>query len=166
MKRIAIASHKGGVGKTTTAVNLASALSDNYKVLIIDADSQGNATSSLGIDTTDKYTLADFIVSKDLPVSDVIYKTGVNNLDIMPSDLSLMVAQDKIASKPAKEFILRQKLDKFNDYDFMIIDCPPSFSLVTINALLSVDYVILPCNMTHFAYHGICSFMEMFDYIN
>lgn len=157
MKTLAFCNQKGGVGKTTSTVNLAAALATtNYKVLLIDMDPQGNAGSGLGLN---KYRVEKSIYHAligEVPMKQVIRKTDIQNLDIAPSNRDLIGAELELVSAFAREIKLKNALkDIQNDYDFVLIDCPPSLNLLTVNALAAADHVIIPVQCEYYALEGI-----------
>lgn len=155
-KTIVIANQKGGVGKTTTAINLSAILAHlGNKVLIIDADPQGNATSGLGIDKNLNKSLYDVLIS-DIKLSEVTLNTSVENLYICPSNIDLAGAEVELVSLMSREHRLKNKIDEVkNYYDFIIIDCPPSLGLITLNALTAADSVLIPIQCEYYALEGL-----------
>ena len=155
MRLIAVANHKGGVGKSTTVINVGAALANlGYKVLIIDTDAQGHTTIGLNIQTQDKQTIAELFCSEQVSCMDVIQHTSVKGLDIIPSDLSLAIAEVKLSTMPAKEYRLRTKLKGIEKYpyDYIIFDCAPTFSTVTMNVFTVAHEIILPVQLGYFSF--------------
>lgn len=155
-KIIAIANQKGGVGKTTTTINLAGCLGVlEYKTLIIDADPQANATSGVGLDPKNTRNIYDCLIN-DADPSELIIKTDNPNLDILPSHIDLVGAELEMINLPNREHMLKFALEKIrDDYDFIIIDCSPSLGLITVNALTAADSVIVPVQCEYFALEGL-----------
>ena len=155
-KIIAVANQKGGVGKTTTAVNLSGCLGIlEYKTLIIDADPQANSTSGLGIDSKNSKNIYDCLIN-NLDPKDIIIKTKNPNLDIIPSHIDLVGSELEMINLPNREKILKLSLDKIkNEYDYIIIDCSPSLGLITVNSLTAADSVIIPVQCEYFALEGL-----------
>ena len=161
-KIIAFANQKGGVGKTTTCVNVATYMAMmGKKVLVVDVDSQGNATTALGINKTkDLKTIYD-LIGGDSNYDEVIKPTIVENLFIIPSTVDLAGAEVELIQIPQREMVLKHILDKIKaDYDFILIDCPPSLLLITVNALTAADSLIVPIQCEFFAMEGMTQLMN------
>ena len=161
-KIISIANQKGGVGKTTTTVNLSTILAKKGKnILLIDADPQGNATSGLGIDkNSDMKTVYD-LISGDCTVEEVVKQTLVDGLDILPSTVDLAGAELEMVQMPQREKIMKGILEPLKEkYDFIMIDCPPSLGLITVNALTACDSVIIPMQCEYYPLMGITQLMN------
>ncbi|MDX1652030.1 MAG: AAA family ATPase [Brumimicrobium sp.] len=155
-KIIAIANQKGGVGKTTTAVNLGGSFGVlEYKTLIVDADPQANATSGVGFDPKQSKNIYDCLINEVHP-SDVILSTENPNLDILPSHIDLVGAELEMINMPNREYLLRSVLEKVkNEYEFILIDCSPSLGLITVNALTAADSVIVPVQSEYYSLEGL-----------
>ena len=162
---IAMCNQKGGVGKTTTAINLASALAGyGRKVLLIDFDPQGALSAGLGVVAHDIKTIYDLMVEKDLKVQDVILPTGVKNLDVIPANIDLSAAEVQLVNEVAREQILARVLRPVTDnYDVVIIDCQPSLGLLTVNALTAAHGVLIPLNCEFFALRGVALLIETIE---
>ena len=161
-KIIAFANQKGGVGKTTSAVNIAASLGVlGYKVLMIDLDPQGNATSGLGIIKKSLKMTAFDLLTTDATVQDIMIKTKFDNLSIIPTNTTLARAEYELADVENGEFVIKNKLAPVLDgLDYVIIDCPPSLGLLTINALCASDGVIVPMQCEYFALEGLSQLMK------
>ncbi len=162
-KIVAFANQKGGVGKTTTCINLAAYVAAmGKKVLVLDLDPQGNATSGLGIDEKNKdlKTIYD-LISGEYTVQEVIQQTILEGLDILPSTVDLAGAEIEMIQMPQREKIIKGILDKVKDsYDFIMIDCPPSLGLITVNALTACNSVIIPMQCEYYPLMGITQLMN------
>lgn len=169
MRLIAVANHKGGVGKSTTVINLGAALAGlGYRVLVVDADAQGHTTLGLNVQTSEKQTLAELFCSDQVTVTDVIQHTAVKRLDIIPSDLSLAIADVKLATMPAKEYRLRTKfkdIEKF-PYDYILFDCAPTFGTITMNVFTVAREIILPIQLGYFSLEGVNTFIDTIQFVN
>ena len=156
-KVVSIANQKGGVGKTTTSINLSTILAKKgKKVLMIDADPQGNASSGVGIDREEIELSVYDILINDVQIKDVVKKTNIKNLDICPSNINLAGAEVELVSVISREQRLKEKLEDIKEhYDFIIIDCPPSLGLITLNAFTASNSVLIPVQCEYYALEGL-----------
>ena len=165
-KIISIANQKGGVGKTTTAINLSTILAKKgKKVLLIDADPQGNGTSGLGINKEQKFSIYDVLI-EDIEVENTLQKTQVKNLDLCPSNINLAGAEVQLVSMENREYRLKEKLDVIREkYNYIIIDCPPSLGLITLNAFTASDSVLIPVQCEYYALEGLGQLLSTIELV-
>ena len=156
-RTIAIANQKGGVGKTTTAINLSSCLAEQgMKVLVIDMDPQGNTSSGLGLDKDEQDNSVYELILNQCTTTECLVETDIRNLSVIPSNVNLAGAEVELLDVDNKEYVLRDSLDYIkDDYDFVIIDCPPSLNMLTINAMTTADTVLVPIQCEYYALEGL-----------
>ncbi|KOO48285.1 ParA family protein [Viridibacillus arvi] len=161
-KTIAIANQKGGVGKTTTSVNLSACLAHlGKKVLMIDTDPQGNATSGVGVNKGEVHKCIYDVLIDDESIKDVIRETKVNNLYIVPATIALAGAEIELVSTISREVRLKHAIEDIkNDYDYIVIDCPPSLGLLTINSLTASDSILIPVQCEYYALEGLSQLLS------
>ena len=161
-KTIAVANQKGGVGKTTTSVNLSAYLAlEGYRVLLVDCDPQGNASSGMGINRKKlPYCLYNLMID-GMEIDKLLSRTKINNLMVLPATIQLAGAEVELAARAGREFVLAKALQPAGDkYDYIIIDCPPSLGLLTINALTAGNSVLIPLQCEYYALEGLSQLMD------
>ena len=166
---IAVCNQKGGVGKTTTTINLGAALAEQgRRVLLVDFDPQGALSVGLGIQPHDiDYTVYNLLMERDVAPHDVMHKTGVDGMDLLPSNIDLSGAEVQLVHEVGREYVLGGVLQPvMPDYDMIMIDCQPSLGLLTINALACADSVLIPMECEYFAMRGVALLMETIDKVS
>lgn len=164
---IAIANQKGGVGKSTTAINLSSCLGEmGQKVLTIDMDPQGNTTSGMGVDKDEQENTVYELLLGETNIEDYILKLDFDGLSLIPSNVNLAGAEIELIGIEEKEYILRNQVEKVkNDYDYIIIDCPPSLNMLTINAMTTANTVLVPIQCEYYALEGLSQLMHTIELV-
>ena len=168
-RTVAVCNQKGGVGKTTTTINLGAALAEQgRRVLLVDFDPQGALSVGLGIQPHDiDATIYNLLMERDVTPQDVLYKTGINGMDLLPSNIDLSGAEVQLVHEVGREYVLGGVLEPLvPDYDVIMIDCQPSLGLLTINALACADGVIIPLECEYFAMRGVALLMETIDKVS
>lgn len=166
-RAIAITNQKGGVGKTTTSINLSACLAEaGKKVLLVDVDPQGNATSGVGIDKNSlENTIYDLIIG-ECEIDDCLIETDIENLSLIPANANLSGAEIDLIGIDNREFVVKNSIEKIKDnYDFVIIDCPPSLSMLTVNALTTADTVLVPIQCEYYALEGLSQLIHTINLV-
>ena len=166
-RTIAIANQKGGVGKTTTSINLSASLAEKgKKVLVIDTDPQGNTTSGFGIEKNDLDNTIYELILGECSISDCIIKNVIENISVLPSNVNLSGAEIDLIGIDGREYILKNLLTDIKDnYDFVIIDCPPSLNILTVNAMVTADTVLVPIQCEYYALEGLSQLIHTINLV-
>ncbi|WP_148411592.1 ParA family protein [Murimonas intestini] len=166
-RTIVIANQKGGVGKTTTAINLSASLAElGQKVMIIDMDPQGNTTSGLGVEKEELENTVYELLLGETSIENCMIKDAFENLTIVPSNINLAAAEIELIGVDEKEYILKKEVEKIKkDYDFVLIDCPPSLSMLTINSMCAADTVLVPIQCEYYALEGLTQLMHTINLV-
>lgn len=164
---VAIANQKGGVGKTTTTINLSACLSEaGQKVLTIDLDPQGNTTSGIGLEKTDLEDTVYELLVDECTIKSCIYKTQIDDLDIIPSNVNLSGAEIELLGINDREYLLKNAIDYIkDDYDFIIIDCPPALNMLTLNAMTTANSILVPIQCEYYALEGLSQLIHTIDLV-
>lgn len=164
---IAVANQKGGVGKTTTAINLSSCLAElGQKVLVVDTDPQGNTTSGLGVDKNSQELTMYQLMIGECQINECLVHTQFERVDIIPSNVNLAGAEIDLIGTDKREYILKNALSTIKDkYDFIVLDCPPSLSILTVNAMVAADTVLVPIQCEYYALEGLSQLMHTINLV-